>query len=315
MKILWCGHEFPVARRMLMELLPHHEFVNCPADSVIDFTGDAEVIIPAMVRIDAAIISAAPHLRLIHQFGAGIDGVDRAAALDRGITIGFVPAADTGNAAAVGEMAILQLLALTRKFPEARVSFSSGQLGLPVGNSLVGKAVTVLGLGSVGRAVATRLRPFVGEVIGVGRRPRHHASVDFVDHYYPFDRLHEALEKSVALIVCCPLTEQTRNMIGKREMESLPPGSYIINVARGAILDYEALVASLDSGHLAGAGLDVFWSEPFDPNDPLFAYNVIATPHLGGVTEESYRQMAQAVADGIERLAAGQPLLHAVTPD
>jgi phosphoglycerate dehydrogenase-like enzyme len=100
-------------------------------------------------------------------------------------------------------------------------------------------------------------------------------------------------------------------MIGAHELACLPPGAYLVNVARGGLVNYGALYSSLSNGHLAGAGLDVYWKEPIDANDPLLALpNVIATPHIAGVTERSYDEIADALVENIARLRRGEPPLN-----
>lgn len=127
-----------------------------------------------------------------------------------------------------------------------------------------------------------------------------------IDAYYPVDQLSEALAQSDLLVVCM-LTAQTRGLIGAAELSTLRPGGLLINVGRGPLVD-PALVAALRSGQLAGAGLDVYWDEPVDPADPILQENVLATAHIGGVTEQAYRATGQRFADNIERLRHNEPL-------
>ena len=115
------------------------------------------------------------------------------------------------------------------------------------------------------------------------------------------------------LSVHCPLTPETQHIVNAVSLAKMPRGSYLINIARGPLIQYDALFAALESGHLGGAGLDVFWKEPIAPGDPLLALpNVIATPHVAGVTDQSYEAICNAVAANIERLHNGQPLLNRV---
>ena len=116
--------------------------------------------------------------------------------------------------------------------------------------------------------------------------------------------LADVLAGADALIVCCVLNERTRGLVGERQLAALRPGGYVVNVARGPVIDYDALLGALRSGQIGGAGLDVFWDEPIDPLDPLLDENVSVTPHIGGVTSGSYRLIAERVVAGIERLRA-----------
>jgi phosphoglycerate dehydrogenase-like enzyme len=225
--------------------------------------------------------------RLIMQFGVGLESVDREAAAARGIAVDNIPAS---NAGAVGEVAVMHLLALTRRLHTAGEAVAAAKLGQPVGVSLLGKRVVVIGRGAVGRAVAERLAGFGVELRLLGSA----ASAD----------LPAALAGANAVIVCCRLDETTRGMLDAAALAAMEPDSYLVNVARGPIVDYDALLAALRSGQLAGAGLDVFWEEPIDPADPLLAENVSVTPHVGGVSQDSYRDIAERFVAKVEALRA-----------
>ena len=264
-----------------------------------------------MTPIDAALMDRfAP--RLIQQFGVGLEGVDRAAARERSIPVANVPAAATGNSDGVAEVALLHLLALARRFADAGEVVGAGRLGEPVGMALGETTIVVLGLGDVGRAVARRLSGFDARLIGVGTRTGDEADAVASElglaAYLPVDRLLSAVEGAHALVVCCVLDESTRGLVDSRVLGALGAGrpGYLVNVARGPVVDYDALLAALRCGQLGGAGLDVFWSEPVDPADPLLAENVTVTPHIGGVTDRAYRLIADRVVANIERLRRGE---------
>ena len=142
--------------------------------------------------------------------------------------------------------------------------------------------------------------------MGIKRDPTtgidHDLKLDFLGG--PSD-LPSVLSRSDFLILALPLTPETRSIIGRNEFEQMKSGAYIINVGRGAVIDHDALVDALASGHVAGAGLDVFWQEPVDPSDAIFDYNVIATPHVAGVTDTSYDEIAKGLADNVERIRSG----------
>ena len=127
--------------------------------------------------------------------------------------------------------------------------------------------------------------------------------------------LHEVLRQADFVIVAPPLNDETRGLIGQAEFACLKPEAFVINVARGPVLDYDALLSALKEGRIAGAGLDVFWYEPFDPADPIFAYNVIATPHIGGATDLSLHGVAKRVAENVNRLRRGEAPLNCVNPE
>lgn len=289
-----CGADFPAVREFLARELPEAELVIIDHGTLPDFTVD--VLLPGGGVVSAELMDAA-RPRLIQQFGVGLQGVDAEAAAERGIEVRNIPAADTGNAGAVAELAIFHLLALLRQFPRAAASVAGRLVGEPIGATLEGKTVTVLGAGAIGARVLNLLDAFGASGLAVGRSET--SDVAPPDRYFPSRRLDEALGSADALVACVPLTGQTRGMVGAAQFAAMPPGGYLVNVGRGPVVDYQALLDSLRAGRLAGAGLDVMWTEPPDPADPLLAENVIVTPHIGGVTRESYAKMAAAFAASV----------------
>ncbi len=310
MRVLFCSESFPAAPRVLQSRLPEDEVVTCPADAVRDALAGVDVVIPAMVCIDAATMDAG-RFRLIQQWGAGLEGVDVPAARERGIWVANVPSHVTPNAVAVAELALLLILALLRHLPQAQANVRAGLLGEPMGQSLAGRTVCLVGVGGVGGALGRRLQPFGVELIGVGRRPAgpHLAELGLA-RYYQLGELHAALAAADVVVLCLPLVPETRGLIDAAALACLKPTAYLVNVARGPLIDYDALRAALAAGRLAGAGLDVYWQEPFPPDDPLLRYNVIATPHMGGITDQAYAGIADAIAANVERLRRGEPPLY-----
>ncbi|GAB4248683.1 2-hydroxyacid dehydrogenase [Deferrisoma sp.] len=309
MRILFCDTSFPAARATLGRYLPDDEIVCCPQSELADHIGAAEVAIPLMARLDAELLENAGRLRLIHQFGVGLEGVDIEAARRRGIAVANVPSGDTGNSVSVAEWVLFLMLALARDFPSAASAVRERRLGVPVGTVLFGKRAGVVGLGNLGRAISARLKALGMEVWAVRRTPAPTPPEDLDFLGGPGD-LGALLEAVDFLILAVPLTPQTRGLIGRRELARMKPTAFLINVSRGPVVDYDALLEALENRRIAGAGLDVFWTEPPDPEDPLFRHNVIASPHIAGVTDFSYDLIAKAVADNVERLRSGRPLRH-----
>jgi phosphoglycerate dehydrogenase-like enzyme len=156
--------------------------------------------------------------------------------------------------------------------------------------------------------VITRLEAFGAIPLGVGRREYDNSPAAAVlppERYRRIDGLKRALAESSVLIVGVPLTETTRGLVGRGELGAMKPGSYLVNVARGPVVDYRALLKALQARHLAGAGLDVGWREPMDPGDQLLKLNVTITPHIGAGTIEVYEAMAREFAAKIRHLEAG----------
>lgn len=310
MRIRFLGDSFPAAREVLAGVLAGDDVGAWPAGVPVGRDGTADVLVPAMRRVDGPVMDAA-RPALIQQFGAGLEGVDLEAAAARRIPVANVPADQTGNAGSVAELAVLHLLALSRRFDQARACLRDGLLGEPVSRGLAGQTATVIGVGAIGREVLTRLRPFGVRLVGMGRRPRAEADAAvaaLADEYRPLTELPAALAVTDLLVLCLPLTESTRGLIGAAELGALRPGAIMVNVGRGPVVDHDALLAALCSGRLEGAGLDVFWAEPVDPADRVLAENVTATPHVGGVTTGAYRATALRFAANVERLRRGEPL-------
>ena len=219
----------------------------------------------------------------------------------------------TGNAISVAELAIFLMLALARKYPQANACLRAGVWGQPQGMSLRGKTVGILGMGTIGKALARRLQPFEVTLLGIKRDPTTGIDPDLdLDFLGGPSDLPSVLRRSDFLILALPLTPETRSIIGRNEFEQMKSSAYIINVGRGAVIDHDALVDALASGRIAGAGLDVFWQEPVDPSDTIFDYNVIATPHVAGVTDTSYDEIAKGLAGNVERIRSGLPPINCV---
>jgi len=313
MKILFLGKTFPSSRDHLRSFLPGDCITDAWPQEVQAREIRAEVLIPTMCRVDAPLMDVV-RPRLIQQFGVGLEGVDVPAATTRRIPVANVSAADTGNATAVAELALMHLLVLFRRYREAREGVRAGLLGEPVGETLAGKTAAVIGLGAVGREVAARLHALGLRVIAVGRDrlPPGSPPASNVDEYFPVAEMRSALAQADCVVVCASLNDATRGLLGERELAAMRRGGFLVNIARGPVVQYEALRTALRTGRLAGAGLDVFWEEPIDPTDPILRENVSVTPHVGGITHSSYTSIARAVADNVERLRRGDPIRNCV---
>jgi len=263
---------------------------------------DVVGLVPSVARITASVIAAAPRLKAIVQFGAGLDNVDREAAAARGIAVRNVPGA---NAQAVAELALFLMLALARRLPLHRRSFAARIVGDPPGTELSGKTLGIVGLGASGRQLARMARGLGMEVIAIRRHPGPDPDATWVGG--PAE-LHALLGRADYVSLHTPTTADTRGLLDAAAFRAMKPTARLINVGRGDLVDRAALVDALDTKTIAGAGLDVYWEEPPDPADPLLAMeNVVATPHVGGVTEEALDRIATRVADILKELAAGPP--------
>jgi phosphoglycerate dehydrogenase-like enzyme len=312
MKILFAAHEnaWGGLLGLLKTDLPQHEFEASGRFGFESLRG-FDVVIPTMAQVDRGRLASSDHLRLIQQCGAGLDGVDLQAASEMNIRVANVPTDISGNADSVAELGIYMMIGLSRNVRNMALSLAGRQVGVPQGRALSGKTVGIIGLGGIGRALARRLRAFEVHIIGIKRHDpqKVKAELDLEWAGTPED-MKELLGRSDYVVLCLPLTPENRNMMGRHTFDMMKRDSFLINLSRGGLIDRGALEDAFASKKIGGAGLDVFWEEPPDPDDPIFKYNVLATPHIAGSTDVSIRGIVNAVAENIRRLETGQDLLY-----
>ena len=299
MRLLFCGSGWLTIVDRIAARLPAGTTIEVWDRRIplLEAVRDAEVLLPSNAVITPEVIGAARALRLIQQPAAGSDKIDREAARARGIPICNAPGT---NHISVAEGALFLLLSLARRAPLARRAFEERTIGVPLGIELAGKTLGIIGMGRSGSALADRARALGMTVHALGRgalpaqRAAFFASVD-------------------AVSIHCPLTPETRGLVDAAAFAALRPGAFVINVARGAVIDRPALLAALAEGRLGGVGLDVHWEEPPDPRDPLYADpRVVALPHVAGSTEEAFGRIVDVVVDNLGRLVRGEALAHRV---
>lgn len=272
----------------------------------------AQVLIPSVAHISSEIISRG-EFGLVQQLGVGLDSVDVEAATRAGVWVARVPGAGSGNAESVAEHALLLMLALSRRLPQACKNLEDGIFFKPSGVALLGKSVCIIGLGDIGTALALRLRPFAVRTLAVREHPEHGAPPETgIEHVYGWQDLPQALGHSDYVVLALPDTSGTHNLIDHHALQAMKAGAFLINVGRGGVINTDHLLLALKSGQIAGAGLDVFWEEPVDPHHPLFQQNVIATPHIAGNTDASLAGCTRVMAENIKRYALGEAPLHTV---
>ena len=308
MKILFSGYRWGDLTERLESNLPDCEIVHCPIEEILSNLSGIQVIIPAMAKITKEIIDAAPDLKLIQQAGVGLEGVDIDAATQKHIPVANVPSLGSGNAESVAELAILHMMVLLRRYHHALDNFQEGVWGQPLGSTLYGKAIGIIGVGNVGKTLAKRLRPFEVRLLGLEPFATPELKQDCGFDWLDQSNLDYLLVNSDIVVICAAFNPQLKDMIGKPQFERMKPSAFLVNVARGGFVNHEALETTLRNNKIAGVGLDVFWEEPVDPSDPVFGYNVIATPHVGAATDSSYRGIARKVSDNVKRLQKGQPV-------
>ena len=312
MRILFCGNSFPASHSLLRERLraSEDEIAVCNGANLRESLSQADVVIPMMTILDEARMESGS-FRLIQQWGSGLEGVDLAAARARGIWVANVPASGN-NADSVAEHALLLTLALLRELPAAQANVRAGILGAPLGRMLAGRTVCLWGLGATALALSGRLRALGVRLLGISRHASSAKAAAFgLSACYSTHDKALCLAQTEILVLCVRLTAQTRGLVDAGALAMLPKGAYLVNAARGALVEYDALYDALSRRALGGAALDVFWEEPVRMDDPLlFLPNVVATPHVAGVTEQSYAEIADAVATNIERLRRDEPICN-----
>lgn len=310
MRIIIGSLNFPDAGRFLARLLPEDEIQPCPEAGLAAACRQAQVLIPTMARAGAEVI-AGSSLRLIQQFGVGLEGVDIPAARQAGIAVCNVPAdVATFNAEGTAEQALFLMLAAARRFTQAQAHFAAGPWGAPLGRAIVGGRALIVGLGKVGRALAWRLTALGMSVSAIKAHPDPKLAAELgLERLAGPDELMEMLPTADFVIAALTATPRTVGLFDAAALAAMRPGAVLVNVGRGSVVDEAALLAALNEGRLAGAGLDVFAAEPVDPENPLLGHpKVVAMPHTGGVTAQSFEQIARQVAGNIERLRRGEDL-------
>jgi len=254
------------------------------------------------------VLRAGNNLKIVAQFGVGIDNIDRSAAAARGIVVTHTPNVLTD---ATADLTMALLLSLTRRIVEGdRMVRAGGFAGwapeLLLGTELRGKTLGIAGPGRIGKAVARRAKSFGMNVIAYGRSPRDETDPDDPPRV-SFDDL---LRRSDVISIHLPLTEETRRLFRLDTFAKMKPGSFLINTARGQIVEEVSLIRALDSGQLAGAGLDVFENEPGVTPGLLDEDRVVLTPHAGSATLETRREMARMAVEDVRRVLSGEKPLH-----
>jgi phosphoglycerate dehydrogenase-like enzyme len=290
--------------------LPGLEVAICPEDDdtrLASLLPDCEVLWHVLARCTSGMISAAPKLRLIQKIGVGVNTIDLEAAKSRGIPVCNLPGT---NSRAVAELTLALMLATLRRVPRFDASLRSGiwtDLALQDGlGELGGRVVGLVGYGSVPRLLAPVLVAMGCDVLYTARNQ----VTDAVARFVP---LRPLLEQSDVVSLHLPLTPETDRLIDRAALTRMKKGSVLINTARGGLVDQRALADALRSGHLGGAGLDVFAEEPAALDDALLALdNVVVTPHVAWITTGTFDRSFVLAAENCRRVAAGTALLHRV---
>ncbi len=285
-------------------------YAGDPGPGLEEAVRGADVIIGDFtfrLPIDERVAEAARGCKLIQQPSIGYQHIDLEATRQAGIPVANVGAA---NAIGVAEQAIMFMLCLLKKALYFHNKTARGEWGqqdvFTLGMfELHGKTVGIVGMGNIGREVAVRLRPFgcrivYHDLVRLPEEREREMGVEFLE-------LEELLRASDIVTLHVPLTPQTRHLIDAQKLGLMKPEAYLLNLARGEVVDEEALVRALEEGRLAGAGIDVFTREPVDPENPLLRSDkVILSPHVAGGTNESRVRMLQVTIENVMRVLSGE---------
>jgi glyoxylate reductase len=253
-------------------------------------------------RVDGALLDAAPSVRAVANMAVGTDNIDLDAAASRGVAVGNTPGVLTD---ATADLAMALLLAVARRLPEGHARVREGRWGpwqpaQDLGSDLAGATLGIVGWGRIGQAVARRAEAF-------GMRVSHSSRSSGV----PLEAL---LEDADAVSLHTPLTPDTHHLIDARALKRMKPSAYLVNTARGPVVDQAALRDALVTGEIAGAALDVTDPEPLPAGDPLLgAPNLLVVPHIGSATTGTRARMASMAVDNLLAALAGRPMPHPAT--
>jgi phosphoglycerate dehydrogenase-like enzyme len=260
-----------------------------------------------------AMMDAAVDCRLWQIIGTGLDHVDLGYIQSKGKMAANCPGTSSG--VALAECALMLILMLARRFREADATFRARGFGQPMGRTLTGATLGIIGFGASGQELARRAKPFGMRIMGIDVRPIEPEIVNEIRPDFlgtPAD-MERVIAESDYLSLHLHLNDQTRHILNAGRIGMMKPGASVINVARGALADEAALYAALLDGRLGGAGLDVFSDEPPDPSRPAYQLpNVVALPHVAGLTNGTIRNRVAMASENVDRIAQGLAPLYRV---
>jgi D-3-phosphoglycerate dehydrogenase len=298
---------FQVLRDAGLEVVMHPRRGPLEKHEMIPLIEDVEGIIVGTDIIDDEVLSHAPLLKVVSKHGVGVDNIDLEAARRRNIVVTNTPGA---NSVAVAEMALCAMLALSRNVVEGDRRVRSGQWGTITGAELSRKKVGIVGFGAIGRCLSRLLRGFACEIYAYDQYADKEAAGELGVSLVSLDEL---LDASDYVSLHVPNTQETRNMFSAETFAKMKKTAFLINLARGGVVDELALAQALEAGQIAGAAVDVFSEEPPPLDHPLFqAPNVIVTPHIGAHSREAMNNMSTMAAQNVVAVLTGQGSPHIV---
>lgn len=275
-------------------------------EALAEIAPHVDVLVGASnLKVPKAELDLYPNLKVVADFGVGYDGFDVAEIARRGLLCAHTPDVLSED---VADLAVGLMLALTRRLPQADAFVRAGRWpkeNFPMGRRIAGRRIGVAGLGRIGRVVAQRAEAFRMEV---GYTSQHAKDVP----WKRFDDVKALAAWADVLVVVIPATPETHHLINAEVLDALGPEGFLVNIARGALVDTSALIRALEEKRIAGAALDVFEHEPFVEPELLKLENVVLAPHIGSATVETRNAMADLVCENIRLGLAGKPLLTPV---
>jgi glyoxylate reductase len=266
-----------------------------PRETLIEGVRDARGLLCMLTdRIDADLLEQSPHLAVISQVAVGVDNIDLSACAERGVVVGHTPDVLTET---VADSAFALLASVVRRLPEGEREVRAGDWG-PwdlfhlAGSDLYGTTIGIVGMGRIGQAIARRAGGFDMEVLYASPSPKRVAAEQVP--------LRQLLERSDHVVVCTRLDDSTRHLISHEQLALMKPTAFLVNVARGPVVDTDALVAALTEGEIAGAALDVTDPEPLPPEHPLLdRENCLVVPHIASASRRTRHAMASLAVDNL----------------
>ncbi|HTP78505.1 MAG TPA: D-glycerate dehydrogenase [Rhizomicrobium sp.] len=284
---------------------------------LVDAVQKADVLVPTVTdRIDSkVIVRAGPNLKLIANFGTGVDNIDVKTALDKGIAVTNTPGVLTEDTA---DMTMALILAVPRRLVEGVKEleddhFKGWSPSWMLGHRIYGKRLGIVGMGRIGQAVARRAKAFGLQIHYHNRKPVHADIEQELEATY-WESLDQMLARMDIVSINCPHTPATYHLLSARRLKLMKPSAYIVNTARGEVIDENTLARMLEAGQLAGAGLDVFEHEPAVNPKLLKLKNVVLLPHMGSATIEGRIDMGEKVIINIKTFADGHKPPDRVIP-
>ncbi len=298
------------------DVVMHQLLTPLSKEAIISKASTADALLPILSdTIDSEVINSCPNLKIIANYGAGYNNIDVATASNRKIPVTNTPVVSTN---ATAELTMGLIIAIARRMVEGdQLTRAGGFTGwaplFHLGVELTGKKLGIIGMGNIGRAVAKRALAFDMQVFYYNRTPLDkEVEKDLNVQYLPFDELISSVD---FLALNCSYNPSMRHMIGAKELDRMNPTSYLINAARGPLVDELALLAALEDNKIAGAALDVYEHEPKVTEGLKKLSNVILTPHIGNATVEARNAMAKIAANNIVAVLEGYRPNTCVNPE